>query len=365
VSESERRYRTLAETASDAIITIDEDGMIVLANAAAESIFGHALPEIIGKDLEILMPEYLRHVHRAGFARYKQSGKRHLSWAGIELPGLRKDGSEVPLELSFGEFVRDGRRYFTGIARDITERKRAEQERKESEDALRHSREERLRELERVRRRIATDLHDDIGSSLTRISLLSEVAQRRISDIDQALKHPLGVIAGLSRELVDSMSDIVWAINPQKDNLSDLSQRMRHFASDVFTARQIDFHFTSPDSGEQIRVGANVRRELFLLFKEAVNNLVRHSGCTQAEVALGSDAEEITLTVTDNGRGFNLSEKRHGHGLASMRDRTEGLGGQLMIKSSHERGTTLTFKIPIDGRDAAAETAEKHREKSA
>jgi signal transduction histidine kinase len=139
---------------------------------------------------------------------YVRTGARHLSWQAIELPGLHRSGREIPLELSFGEFTKDDRRYFTGIVRDITERKRAE-------EALRRAREERLAELERVRKRIATDLHDDIGSSLTRISLLSEVAQRQGGDEQGPLTRPLSVIAGLSRELVDSMSDIVWAINPR------------------------------------------------------------------------------------------------------------------------------------------------------
>jgi PAS domain S-box-containing protein len=338
--ESENRFRTLAETASDAIITIDEHSRIVLVNQAAEKIFGYTREELIGADLTSLMPESLLDRHHAGFTRYMQSGRRNMAWDAIELPGLHKGGHEVPLEISFGEFTRNGRRFFTGIARDITERKRSEQ-------ALRRSREERLGELERVRKRIATDLHDDIGSSLTRISLLGEIVRQRIGNADKTLLEPLSSIATQSRELVDSMSDIVWAINPTKDHLSDLSQRMRRFASDVLTARQIDFRFKTPDREHDISMGANIRRELFLLFKEAVNNLVRHSGCTEADLEFGAEPDCLVLVVSDNGRGFDASQSGDGHGLQSMRERTQGLGGHFEIVSHPGRGTLLTFRIPF------------------
>ncbi|HEY0407414.1 MAG TPA: PAS domain S-box protein [Pyrinomonadaceae bacterium] len=125
--ESEERYRIVAETASDAIITIDEESRILYVNLAAEKIFGHSVAEMIGQPLTMLMPEYLRHLHRAGLKRYIETGHKHISWQAVELPGLHKSGQELMLELSFGEFTGDGQRFFTGIARDVTERKRVEQ----------------------------------------------------------------------------------------------------------------------------------------------------------------------------------------------------------------------------------------------
>jgi PAS domain S-box-containing protein len=344
--ESENRFRTLAETASDAIITIDENSRIVLVNHAAQRIFGYTSEEMIGADLTMLMPAYLRDRHRGGLARYRHTRQRHISWDGIELPGLHKDGHEVPLEIAFGEFVRNDRVYFTGIARDITERKR-------TEEALRRSREERFAELERVRKRIATDLHDDIGSSLTRISLLSEVAKQQIDADHKALHEPLTSIAALSRQLVDSMSDIVWAINPERDHLSDLSRRMRHFVSDVCTARQIAFRFETPPPERDVTVGANVRRELYLLFKEAVTNMARHSRCSEADLEFREDECGLLLQIADNGRGFDISAVRDGHGLLSMRQRTQALGGHFDVVSAPGRGTILTFTIPLRERTPA------------
>jgi len=222
-------------------------------------------------------------------------------------------------------------------------------ERKRAEDALRRSREERLMELERVRRRIATDLHDDIGSSLTQISILSEVLRRGVGREDAPEVKPLTLIATASRELVDTMSDIVWAINPQKDHLSDLTRRMLSFASDLFIARQIAFDFRAPGEDRDIRLGASLRREVFLIFKESVNNLVRHSGCTEADIEFQIGVDALTLVTRDNGAGFDLDRHRDGHGLQSMRERAQALGGTFAVSSQPGQGTTVTLTVPLNG----------------
>lgn len=227
----------------------------------------------------------------------------------------------------------------------------------EAEEALRRSREERLIELERVRTRIATDLHDDIGSSLTQIAILSEVTRQRVdSGADEKGSEPLARIISVANELVDTMSDIVWAINPNKDHLSDLLQRMRRFVSDIFTARNIAFRFRASDQEHDIELGANVRREVFLIFKESVNNVVKHSGCTRAEIDFQIEGEWITLKVADNGKGFDStlavggsapfsSPARGGNGLMSMRKRAEEMGGQFEIVSRIGEGTTVTLRV--------------------
>jgi formate hydrogenlyase transcriptional activator len=134
---SEERHRLVVETANDAVISLDESGAILLANPATTRVFGYDPAELIGKPLTILMPEFLRKLHEAGFKRYLATGQRHINWQGTELTGLRKNGKEFPVEVSFGELIKDGHRVFTGFLRDITERKRAEEKIRQSEKELR------------------------------------------------------------------------------------------------------------------------------------------------------------------------------------------------------------------------------------
>ncbi|MHB8215594.1 MAG: PAS domain-containing sensor histidine kinase [Candidatus Sulfotelmatobacter sp.] len=124
---SEQSYRLVVETAPDAVISIDERGAILFANPSTARIFGYDPTELIGKPLTILMPEFLRKLHENGFSRYLATGQRHINWQGTELTGLRKNGQEFPVEISFGELSRDGHKAFTGFIRDISERKQAEE----------------------------------------------------------------------------------------------------------------------------------------------------------------------------------------------------------------------------------------------
>lgn len=211
-------------------------------------------------------------------------------------------------------------------------------------------------ELERVRTRIATDLHDDMGASLSQIAILSEVASARVERDNSTVREPLTMIAETSREMVGSMSDIVWAINPERDHLSDLTQRMRRFSGDILNARDIDFRFRAPSPEERdIKLGADVRREIYLIFKESVNNLAKHSGCTEAELEFKVEGGWIIIRVSDNGRGFDPDgggqpDGMGGHGLNSLRRRAASLGGNLKIESALGRGTRVMLRVPVTGR---------------
>jgi ligand-binding sensor domain-containing protein/signal transduction histidine kinase len=229
------------------------------------------------------------------------------------------------------------------VLRNRQQRRLAEHEAKE---ALQRSREERLQALEQVRRRIATDLHDDIGSSLSQINLLSEVVRQRIGNNQPNVTEPLLMISNASNEMVGSLSDIVWAINPQRDHLSDLVQRMRRFAADTLATRDIAFQFRAPDSDFDMKLGANLRREVFLIFKEALNNLVKHSGGTHANIEFYLANNSLWLKVSDNGKGFQTSAQSDGHGLSSLRERAGSLGGHLDVISTVGEGTMVSLNVP-------------------
>jgi PAS domain S-box-containing protein len=135
--QAEHRYRVMVETASDAVVCMDENGAILLANPTTMRVFGYEPAELIGKPLTVLMPEVLRKLHEDGFRRYLATGQRHINWQGTELTGLRKNGQEFPVEVSFGDLTADGHHIFTGFVRDISERKQAEERLRRSEERWR------------------------------------------------------------------------------------------------------------------------------------------------------------------------------------------------------------------------------------
>jgi two-component sensor histidine kinase len=206
----------------------------------------------------------------------------------------------------------------------------------------------RLLELQAIRMRIATDLHDDIGANLTQIAILSEVVSRQVEKSSPDALSPLSLIAGTARELVDSMSDIVWSINPDRDHLHDLSRRMRQFANNLLTGRNITVVFELPEDGRNISIGSDLRRQVYLIFKEALHNVVRHSGCSKTRITLELNSGHLSLSVADNGGGLPDGGMGDGHGIASMRNRAARLGGILELNSVPGAGTTLELRIPVE-----------------
>jgi signal transduction histidine kinase len=209
-----------------------------------------------------------------------------------------------------------------------------------------------LLRVERVRARIATDLHDDIGASLSQIAILAEVARERMRHAgvaDQTLEppaaEPLARIAETSRGLVDSMSDIVWAINPAVDSLADLVHRMRRFVEDTLGAAEIDVTFRAPDSSADMKLGADLRREIFLILKESVTNIAKHARATRVSIDFEQDGRRLRLRISDNGEGFDPAGATDGNGVTNMRRRVAALGGHLAIHSTPGLGTEIMLEV--------------------
>ena len=209
----------------------------------------------------------------------------------------------------------------------------------------------RLLEIQAVRTRIATDLHDDIGLNLSRMVILSEVVKQQIGEKQPESRQRLTEIAESARGLVDSMSDIVWSIDPRRDDLESLIVRLRAFASDVLEPRGIKWEFRTGAQLDRVRLDPEKRRGLFLILKEAVNNIARHADCTAASLALSMESNYLRAQIRDDGTGFEAQQSdvpaAAGHGLANMRSRAAQLDGNLEISSSPGQGTAVTLMFPI------------------
>jgi ligand-binding sensor domain-containing protein/two-component sensor histidine kinase len=206
----------------------------------------------------------------------------------------------------------------------------------------------RLMELLAVRTRIASDLHDDIGSNLTKIAILSEVANRQLDPSEQSPESPITAIARISRESVASMSDIVWAIDPRRDTHLDLTRRMRQFAIELLGSGGIDVRVESMGDDQAGIVGPDFRRQVFLVFKEAVHNAARHSHCSKVDIRIQMESRALVITVHDDGVGFDVNSHNDGQGLASMSRRAQSLGGKVDVVSGNN-GTSVTLSVPWDG----------------
>jgi signal transduction histidine kinase len=202
------------------------------------------------------------------------------------------------------------------------------------------------RELERLRIQLARDLHDDAGATLSKIALLSDVLCRRMGRNPQA--RAVEQIGSLSREAVDSLRDIVWSIDPRTDTLDESIERMRDLACEALGARNIVLSFRTSRTAD-LKLSAQTRRQLWLVFKEGVNNIARHSGCMAAQADLCTEDGWLQLRISDNGKGFDIRQVRKGQGLDSMRERARSLGGEFQVASG-PWGSCLTLRVPIGSR---------------
>jgi two-component system, NarL family, sensor histidine kinase UhpB len=195
--------------------------------------------------------------------------------------------------------------------------------------------------LQSIRNKISGDLHDDIGSTLNSISIYSEVAKKKDEQQDEALE----MIGEASRKIIDAMSDIVWTINPDNDSFAKIIFRMKSLAYNLFRAKKIEFTFHADEMLDEKKLSLEERRNFYLIFKEAINNLVKYSNATSAAITLSNEIDYIKLTIRDNGVGFDLSDEIIGNGLKSMKRRADEMKAKFKIESSKGNGTQIELKL--------------------
>ncbi|MGH7563101.1 MAG: sensor histidine kinase [Gemmatimonadota bacterium] len=212
----------------------------------------------------------------------------------------------------------------------------------------------RLLELERVRSRIATDLHDDLGARLSRVSILSAVASQQVGGNDREARRLMGEVGETARGLIEAAGDIAWSIDPRADDLASLAARVRRFASDLLDGRGIHWSFEAPPDGAGRRLTPEQRRHLLLDFQEAIHNALRLADATRVELALRVEDDRIEAEIRDNGRGFGGGpgelQGHSGRGLHNMRERAAVLGGVLEIESEPDGGARIRLDIPLSRR---------------
>jgi signal transduction histidine kinase/ligand-binding sensor domain-containing protein len=200
-------------------------------------------------------------------------------------------------------------------------------------------------ELERLRTRIAADLHDDLGASLSRVAIMSETVRLEMDRSPEESRERLSEIAATARNMVDGMSDLVWSINPRKDDMRSLLRRVREFASGVLEAEEIDWTLEIEPGVEALSLNAEQRRHLFLILKEAIANAAKHARCSTVRIEARIRGSRFEVSIADNGCGFPDTTPGDGNGLRNMQRRAEVLGGRLTIGSVE--GTRIFLAFPI------------------
>jgi ligand-binding sensor domain-containing protein/two-component sensor histidine kinase len=203
-----------------------------------------------------------------------------------------------------------------------------------------------LIELQKVRNRIATDLHDEIGSTLTNISILSELSKQKLGQQEEAQVF-LGRIAEEVSNSSQALDDIVWSINTNNDTLEQTVARMRRYAAEIFDGANIHYALHLDEQFAQRKLNMELRRDCFLLFKEAINNIYKHADAKNVTIRLWLDRGQLFMTIEDDGKGFDTTRVTHRNGLKNMQQRVKRWEGKISIRSEEGKGTFTQIYLAI------------------
>ena len=347
------RVGGIVESAMDAIITVDESQHIILFNAAAEAVFGWPRGEAIGAPLASFVPERFRAAHAGHLASFRATGTTSRRMGSQRtVTGLRRNGEEFPIDASISQVSEGGQHFYTVILRDVTERVRAEQ-------ALRRSREE-IKELalaantlrEQEKRRIARELHDELGQALTALKI----------DVGWLRGHLEGAPAGVQDKLASMQVLLDGTVAATRRISADLRPLVLDDLGLAAAADWLAQNFTAR-TGVPCELAMSPDLELadphattvFRVLQESLTNVAKHAGATQVEVTLEKAGDEVLLTVRDNGRGFSTAAPRNpaSYGLLGLRERAVLLGSEVRIESVPGQGTCVEMRLRTDAPGAA------------
>jgi len=329
---SEHRVRSILNTAVDAIITVNERGIIETFNRAAEQIFGYSESEVIGVNVSVLMPSPYREEHDTYMRNYLETGEAKIIGIGREVKGRRKDRSLFPLELAVSEVIIEGRRIFTGVIKDVSDRRRLEKE--------------ILRISEQEQQRIGQDLHDGLGQMLTGIGLLSQHLARQLSDIDIDAAAQAQEITSLIREADQQARALARGLVPVDIEAEGLATALKRLSRNAQTLFGVTCQVRT--MGSPAAIDGSVVTHLFRIAQEAVSNAVKHGRANEVSIALAFAPDRLRLRIRDNGVGFPSERSgESGMGVHIMHYRARIIGGMLEIRSVPEEGTSVTCTVPL------------------
>jgi len=331
--ESEAKARAILNTTVEGIITIDARGRIESFNSAAETIFGYDAEEVMGENVKMLMPSPYREEHDGYIRSYHETGRRRIIGIGREVTGKRKDGSTFPMELAVSEVDLGDRQIFTGIVRDISERRKLEKE--------------ILKVSEQERRRIGQDLHDGLGQMLTGIGLLGQNLTRELKKEDHRLADDAEEITSLVKQADQYARDLSRGLTPVDLEPSGLTQALQRLTDNAIRLFDVDCTFKEVET--VLVHDSTTATHLYRIAQEAVSNAVRHGDANRIAIILAAGEDQIRLRIRDDGRGFDPQEvDGPGKGVHIMNYRARIIGGTLEISSDLGEGTVVTCTLPRD-----------------
>ncbi len=359
--ESEARFRSVFESATDAIVLADPEGRIISWNRAARDIFGYMEDEVLGRPLSVLMPPRYRERHESGMRRVRSGGPGRVIGRTVEMRGLRKDATEFPIELAIGMWETDRGRFYSGVIRDITRRKEDEERLRLSNDQLRElsARIEAIQEVERTS--IARELHDELGQALT--ALLLDVAWLEKRVRERRLDRP-AFLARLDRMglTVDATIAGIRRISAElrPGVLDELGlPAALDWGAHEFSDRTGIACVVRSTLGDR-PVARDTTTALFRIAQECLTNVARHARARKTEVTLAEGDGVLVLAVTDDGRGIEEAEisSPHSLGILGMRERARSLGGELAVEGRPGEGTRVTVRLPHRAEQECAASAD-------